>query len=197
MRLVQYGSRCMSGITGNVVFANLLYALAVSRKTLRFGRQLKYWKDICDWWCKQCDSFDRITTIAELGSYFVYCFVDHMCFAQRIGLLRLDPKKSDKLDRFAEFWWLTEVVPVIARESRALKTGGGEQQGSKAWHERRRKAFLLLLKSACDLPCSIYFLQVAQWRNRPRNKAWCGLLGVIASIVSLHMNWPRHKCLED
>merc|ERR1740138_45466 len=147
MRLVQYSARCLSGITNRAVFASLLASLALARKTLRFGRQLKWGKDMRDCYVNEKDDFNRVTTLLELGSYFVYCFVDHACFAQRIGLLPLTPLRSDYLDRFAEFFWLTECVPMMFREARAWLSGGGLEPGSTAWRARRERARLLFLKA--------------------------------------------------
>lgn len=58
----------------------------------------------------------------------------------------------------------------------------------------KRKANLILLFKAiiCDLPCALYFLQPAAFRNTGFHKAWCGVLGMLASLVSLHLNWPSH-----
>mmetsp|Transcript_26688 Transcript_26688/g.60771 ORF Transcript_26688/g.60771 Transcript_26688/m.60771 type:complete len:246 (-) Transcript_26688:90-827(-) len=188
MRFVQYLARCLSGVTGIEVFGNLLRTLALSRKTLRFGRQLRWAKDMERCWLNEKDAFNRNTTIVEMGSYWIYCCVDHACFAQRIGLLRLTPKRSDYLDRFAEFFWLTEVIPVLAREARALLTSDSS--------ERKEKAKILLVKAFCDLACSIYFLQPAAWRDRRKHKAWCGFLGAITSAISIRANWPTNMCLE-
>jgi hypothetical protein len=56
---------------------------------------------------------------------------------------------------------------------------------------KRQMSMLLLFKAAiCDLPCCLYFLKPAEWRNRGRNKAWCGLLGMLSSLVAMHINWP-------
>uniref|UniRef100_A0A7S2QCG1 Uncharacterized protein n=1 Tax=Zooxanthella nutricula TaxID=1333877 RepID=A0A7S2QCG1_9DINO len=197
MRLVQYTARCLSGLTGSEVWHELLVKLALARKTLRFGRQLRWVKDMRECLLYEKDALNRITTLVEQGSYIIYCCVDHATFAQRIKLLPLAPRRSDVLDRFAEFFWLTECIPAIVREVRAYQTGNGAKEGSQPWLERRAKAKLLLLKLFCDLPCSIYFMQRASWRNRRAHKAWCGFLGVVASAVSIHMNWPRTAALRE
>eukprot|EP00747_Dinoflagellata_sp_TGD_P041860 gnl/TRDRNA2_/TRDRNA2_141719_c2_seq1.p1 gnl/TRDRNA2_/TRDRNA2_141719_c2~~gnl/TRDRNA2_/TRDRNA2_141719_c2_seq1.p1 ORF type:complete len:278 (-),score=55.42 gnl/TRDRNA2_/TRDRNA2_141719_c2_seq1:242-1075(-) len=51
---------------------------------------------------------------------------------------------------------------------------------------------LLLFKAIfLDMPCIMYMLQPASFKNKRVNRMWCGFLGVIASFVSLHINWPK------
>mmetsp|Transcript_50935 Transcript_50935/g.143363 ORF Transcript_50935/g.143363 Transcript_50935/m.143363 type:complete len:257 (+) Transcript_50935:61-831(+) len=57
--------------------------------------------------------------------------------------------------------------------------------------EKKRLNLLLLLKAFCDLPCSLYFVQPAATKDRRVHKAWVGLLGIVASIVSLYIQWPE------
>mmetsp|Transcript_5938 Transcript_5938/g.14207 ORF Transcript_5938/g.14207 Transcript_5938/m.14207 type:complete len:289 (+) Transcript_5938:98-964(+) len=200
-RFVQYLSRFLNGATGVEVFANLNASLSLARKITRFARPLKWARDMELCWRHTEDKLDKVTTLVELGSYFIYCCVDHCCFAQRIGFIPWGPGSSDirtdRLDRFAELFWLTEVVPVFVREIRAYSTGGGAERDSQAWRERRRVATLRLMKAACDFPCSIYFLWSFARRNKREHKVWCGILGAIASCISLHTLWPSDKSLQD
>mmetsp|Transcript_19988 Transcript_19988/g.49887 ORF Transcript_19988/g.49887 Transcript_19988/m.49887 type:complete len:244 (+) Transcript_19988:72-803(+) len=195
IRFFQYVARLLSGITNMQVFANLLSALALSRKTLRFGRQLKLAKNIRECYLGEQDSMNRITTILEDGSFIIYCFMDHVCFTERIKLLKLSPRRSEMLDRFTEVFWITEAAPALLREIRAYVSGGGADVGSAQWQERRDRAKLLILKLSCDLACAFYCVQRSSWRNRRQHKVWCGVLGAIASAVSIKMNWPR-ECIE-
>ncbi|CAK0878745.1 unnamed protein product, partial [Prorocentrum cordatum] len=87
-------------------------------------------------------------------------------------------------------------VASIGSMGNDTKGDGGHVQGNGqdlSPHQvaKRKMSVLLLFKAAiCDLPCCLYFLRAAEWRNRGRNKAWCGLLGMLSSLVALHINWP-------
>jgi len=201
MRLFQYIGRFLNGVTGVETFANLTASIALARKMTRFARPLKWARDMELCWLYTKDKLDRATTLMELGSYFVYCIVDHFCFAQRIGVIPWGPGKSDRrtdlLDRFAEVFWLTEVLPVFVREIRAYLTGGGAEPQSEAWRERRQVATLRLVKAACDFPCSIYCMWSFARRDMRFHKVWVGFLGAIASLISLYTLWPQEKCLTD
>eukprot|EP00929_Paragymnodinium_shiwhaense_P029151 TRINITY_DN16778_c0_g1_i1.p1 TRINITY_DN16778_c0_g1~~TRINITY_DN16778_c0_g1_i1.p1 ORF type:complete len:247 (+),score=49.23 TRINITY_DN16778_c0_g1_i1:76-816(+) len=195
LRFIQYLARCLSGLTGNEVCGNLLAAMSLSRKTLRFGLPIRLQRQIENCWQNEKDSVNKWTTLTEVGSFLIYCWVDHLCFAQKIGLLKLNAVRSDYLDRFAEFFWLTEVIPVGIREARTYLTGGGAMVGSAEWQARRRKALILLVKFLFDLQNSIYFMMPAAYRNQRKNKALAGFLGIMTSAISIKMGWPSDKCL--
>mmetsp|Transcript_1064 Transcript_1064/g.2745 ORF Transcript_1064/g.2745 Transcript_1064/m.2745 type:complete len:229 (+) Transcript_1064:72-758(+) len=196
MRFAQYCARCLSGLIDSSVAQQVLVNLAMARKALRFGRQVRWAHDMREVYLNERDPFNLVTTLLEMGSFLVYCCIDHACFAQRVNLLPLGPKKTDLLDRFAEVFWVTEVVPALMREVRAYFNGGGAKENSQAWIDRRARAKLLIFKLLCDLPCSYYFVQPLAWRNKRVHKAWCGALGAAASAVSIQMTWPRSVSLE-
>jgi len=121
-RAFQYLARMLFGITDKEVFGNLLRTLALSRKTLRFWKPVKAVKRIEDLYADPArDQLDKNLTALEIGSDAVYAAIDHVTFLQRIGALKwMSPKQVDNLDRFLEFFWATEVVPVLWRETRNL-----------------------------------------------------------------------------
>lgn len=188
MRFWQYLARMLSGLSGSQVSMNLCSTLALGRKTIRFWKPVKLVKQMEDCLASRADSVDKTLTLTEYGSFFVYCLIDHCAFAQRIGLLKLSPESSDRLDRFEECWWFTEALALFLRERRAL--GSDDPR-------RRREAKLLVVKAFLDIWCAVYFILPAAKRNLRIHKSWAGLFGAIASLISLHMAWPRDKCLED
>jgi len=208
----QYLARMLAGITDIEIFTNLLRALSLSRKTLRFWKPVKALKRIEDVQHDTgLDTLDKNLTIAEIGSDGLYAALDHITFLQRIGGLKwMSPKQVDNLDRFLEFFWLTEVLPVIWRETRKLlrlRVAATESDAKLRedvrliasgspylLNDERKKALLLLFKAVCcDLPCSLYFMRPANFKNKRIHKTWCGALGVTASLISLKMNWPQVK----
>lgn len=208
MRLVQYACRMLTGLNPSWTQAppgNLMRTLAVARKSLRFWRPLRSWRSIDEVLRAKEGSdlarteFDRKLTLIELISFAVYCLIDHLAFYQRVGgLSSWTANQADALDRVAEFFWTTESVAVVWRECRLLACLSKEQHlGNMAMQhalrQRRKKALLSLFKAGvCDIPCSLYFWAMnAQTRNQGKHKAWCGFLGVLASLVSLHGMWPR------
>lgn len=56
---------------------------------------------------------------------------------------------------------------------------------------KRRSNLLKLLKACCDIPCAMLFLQPAGFQNKRVHQIWCGILGMMASLISLHVNWPE------
>merc|ERR1719389_1344289 len=112
----------LAGLTGRDIFSNLLRMLALSRKTLRFYKPVKAVKKIEDI-CSDCnlDEVDKNLTVVEVASDAIYAAIDHVTFVQRIGGMPwLSAEGVDRLDRFLEFFWLTEILPVIWREARTL-----------------------------------------------------------------------------
>merc|ERR1712056_29340 len=64
---------------------------------------------------------DRKLTLVELFSFAIYCLIDHCCLYQRIGgFPSWTANQADALDRLAEFFWTTECVAVIWRETRTI-----------------------------------------------------------------------------
>eukprot|EP00930_Biecheleria_cincta_P103647 TRINITY_DN95675_c0_g1_i1.p1 TRINITY_DN95675_c0_g1~~TRINITY_DN95675_c0_g1_i1.p1 ORF type:complete len:244 (+),score=52.46 TRINITY_DN95675_c0_g1_i1:57-788(+) len=213
-RAFQYTARMLFGITDLEVFGNLLRTLSLSRKVLRFYKPVKAIKRIED--AQQdpnLDALDKKLTVVEVASDGLYAAIDHITFLQRIGALKwMRPRAVDRLDRVLEFFWFTEIVPVIWREVRALlrmrrqaveldakrdedgRPSAVLKDGLGRLEEKRRKALVLLFKAAvCDLPCSLYFMQPLKFKNKRVHKAWCGLLGLVASLISIQQNWPRKK----
>ncbi|CAE8695606.1 unnamed protein product, partial [Polarella glacialis] len=214
-RALQYTARMLFGLTDWEIFGNLLRTMSLSRKTLRFYKPVKAAKrieDVCN--DPNIDDLDKKLTVVEIASDAVYAALDHVTFLQRIGALKfLGPKGVDNLDRFLEFFWFTEIIPVIWRESRTLlrlqrqaveldakfsedRHAHGALSPSGGLGEARRKTLLLLFKAVCcDLPCSMYFLQRLEVKSKRIHKFWAGLLGLLASLISLHTSWPRKKPL--
>lgn len=213
-RAFQYLARMLFGITDQEVFGNLLRALALSRKTLRFWKPVKAIKRIEDLYADPArDQLDKHLTALEIGSDGVYAAIDHVTFLQRIGALKwMSPKQVDNLDRFLEFFWATEAVPVILRESRNLLRFGAQatiaqETDAKSNEDTRlavvnrktlaelvadkKQSRILLFKAICDFLCSIYFMQPLNFKNKRIHKTWCGLLGLITSLISLKLNWPQ------
>lgn len=250
MRAWQYLARMFSGLTDWEIFANLMRALSVSRKALRFYKPVKVAKAIEDVLRDpDLDPTDKALTLAEVGSDGVYALCDHVAFLQRIGGLNwLSPRQVDNLDRFIEFFWLTEVLPVICRELRtflrlraaAPRAKDGRRRSScssspgltkgasegplrrgtsetllepmaaypssagldllredgidapRALAAKRRLNLTLLFKAiVCDFPVIMFFLQPAAFKSKRVNKTWAGFLGFLASLISLHLNWPK------
>eukprot|EP00931_Biecheleriopsis_adriatica_P078995 TRINITY_DN52411_c0_g1_i1.p1 TRINITY_DN52411_c0_g1~~TRINITY_DN52411_c0_g1_i1.p1 ORF type:complete len:247 (+),score=64.58 TRINITY_DN52411_c0_g1_i1:127-867(+) len=208
-RAFQYTARMLFGITDFEFFGNLLRALSLSRKTLRFYKPVKAAKRIEDTMADpSLDALEKKLTVVEIGSDGLYAAIDHITFLQRIGALKwMRPKAVDMLDRVLEFFWFTEIVPVIWRESRTLlrlqrqsaeldakQSEDRKKESLMCLDAKRRKALILLFKAAvCDLPCSFYFMQPLSFKNKRVHKAWCGLLGLLASLISIQQNWPRKK----
>merc|ERR1712007_8490 len=203
-RAFQYAARMLFGLTGRDFFGNLLRALALSRKTLRFYKPVKALKRIEDISRDPAlDLVERRLTVMEVGSDAIYATIDHVAFLQRIGGMPwMSERQVDMLDRFLEFFWLTEVLPVIWREIRKLLRLRANSAAMDAkpiqdavTAEAKRKAIITLVKAAaCDLPCAFYFLQPYAIKQRRVHKTWCGLLGFLASLISIHQNWPRESC---
>lgn len=213
MRLVQYSMRMLTGLVPEWTQGrpgNLMRTLAVARKALRFWRPLRSWRSIDEVLRAKVGSdlarteLDRRLTLVELISFATYCLIDHFAFYQRIGGLKSwTANQADALDRVAEFFWTVESVPVVWREIRELGRIRKEEDVSnavacEALRQRKKKALLSLFKAGvCDIPCSFYFWVLnAETRNKGKHKAWCGFLGILASLVSLHGMWPRGK-LKD
>jgi len=125
----------MGGITDKEVFGNLLRTLALSRKTLRFWKPVKAVKRIEDLYADPArDQLDKNLTALEIGSDAVYAAIDHVTFLQRIGALKwMRPKQVDNLDRFLEFFWATECVPVIGEKHVIFSAFVLKQQ----WHRKQ------------------------------------------------------------
>lgn len=208
MRAFQYCARMLFGLTDREIFGSLLRTLALSRKTLRFYKPVKAVKRIEDIRKDPAiDGLDKTLTVIEVGSDAIYAAIDHITFVQRIGGLSwMKPKQVDNLDRFLEFFWLTEVLPVIFRELRKYvrlnapmePNGLAPKDAALRVAEARKTNLLLLIKAAmCDFPCTIYFMSPAAFKSKRVHKSWCGFLGVVASLISLHLNWPRGKCKDE
>eukprot|EP00933_Yihiella_yeosuensis_P007078 TRINITY_DN111975_c0_g1_i1.p1 TRINITY_DN111975_c0_g1~~TRINITY_DN111975_c0_g1_i1.p1 ORF type:complete len:291 (-),score=58.65 TRINITY_DN111975_c0_g1_i1:142-1014(-) len=245
-RLFQYLFRMLGGLTnGNPICGGFCTHLSLSRKTLRFWKPVKAIKRIEDTDADtNLDSLEKKLTTFEIASEAVYCCLDHVIFFQRCGFFKwASAEVVDRFERFAELFWLTEILPVIIREVRTLKKLQQQEKQALAGLETdmklnqdinvntdvpkmksnemiereliktgtkipkslsvtdiraaQRKVLLILFKYACcDLPCSLYFLKPAAWRNKNHNKVWCGLLGVFSSLVSLYQNWPKQQMLQ-
>lgn len=214
MRLVQYTMRMLTGL--NPAWTpgrpgNLMRTLAVARKSLRFWRPLRSWRSIDELIKAKLGSelaqteFDRKLTFIELLSFGIYCLIDHCAFYQRVGgFASWTANQADALDRVAEFFWTIESVAVVWREMRSLgrirqELALGNVAVQHFLRERQKKALLLLFKAGvCDIPCSLYFWAMnAETRNKGKHKIWCGLLGVLASLVSLHGMWARKHTAID
>lgn len=210
MRLVQYTMRMLTGLNPEWTQGrpgNLMRTLAVARKSLRFWRPLRSWRSIDEVLKAKVGSdlahteLDRKLTVTELLSFAIYCVIDHLCFYQRVGgLSSWSADRADALDRVAEFFWTTESVAVVWREIRTLgrirkELALGDAAIQLSLKERQKKVLLALFKAGvCDIPCSLYFWAMnSATRNKGKHKAWCGFLGVLASLVSLHGMWPRGK----
>lgn len=202
IRFWQYLARMLSGLTGREFFAKLLATLAISRKTLRFYKPIKAAKTVDDLLKQPCQDYTaRALTLSEVINDGIYAGVDNIAFFQRIGAFPwMNAKQIDNLDRFIEIFWFNEILSVFCREVRSfsqLRTSGSDRDASSekllsvdksAW--KRKLNLILIVKALVDMPCALYFLQPAAFRNEGRNKAWCGFLGMIASLMSLHVNWP-------
>jgi hypothetical protein len=201
-RVVQYLARMLAGLTDIEIFSNLLRSCSLMRKILRFWKPVKALKRIEDVARDDnLDETDRALTIAEIGSDGFYAFLDHFAFFQRIGMFpRLSAKGVDNLDRFIEVFWITEIVPVIWRETRTLlrlRSVSKDQMVYQVLSEKKKKSALTLFKNYCDLLCALYFLMPAAQKNKRLPKVWCGLGGVITSLISIHMNWPHEHCKDE
>merc|ERR1719271_2034857 len=173
-------ARMLAGLTGIDVFANLLRSCAVMRKIMRFWKPVKALKRIEDATRDDSlDDMDKALTVAEVGSDGFYAFVDHFAFAQRIGLFPwMSAEQVDRLDRFIEVWWVTEIVPVIWRETRFFRRVWNAEPKDPNWQkvdalasrEKKRKATWNLFKNYIDLLCSFYFLMPAAFKNKPMPK---------------------------
>lgn len=221
-RFLQYLCRALFGLTDRQLFGDSLKVFALARKVLRFYKPVKQVKKIEDAVKdSDLDGTDKALTVVELASDGVYAAIDHITFAQRVGGLKwMSPEQVDLLDRVLEFFWFTETVPIIWREARKLskldlriqsqagerdekaladaRRGSAARENLARLREARRRAQLLLLKAlCCDLPCTFYFMMPLTFKVKRVNKTWCGVLGMIASLISIHMNWPHDRCKDE
>jgi len=207
MRLIQYSMRLITGLNPAWTQGrpgNLMRTLALARKTLRFWRPVRSWRSIEEVLKAKEGSalapteLDRSLRVIEMASFAMYCLVDHCCFYQRIGGLKsLTANQADAMDRFAEFWWTIESLAGVWCETRELGRIQKEHDLGNAIAKdlrlRKEKALWALFKQGvCDIPCSLFFWWLdAETRNKGKHKIWCGLLGALASMVSMRGMWPR------
>eukprot|EP00746_Dinoflagellata_sp_MGD_P153684 gnl/MRDRNA2_/MRDRNA2_84393_c0_seq1.p1 gnl/MRDRNA2_/MRDRNA2_84393_c0~~gnl/MRDRNA2_/MRDRNA2_84393_c0_seq1.p1 ORF type:complete len:329 (+),score=50.87 gnl/MRDRNA2_/MRDRNA2_84393_c0_seq1:135-1121(+) len=184
-RFLQYCGRMISGLTGSTGVPWLLCMnLALMRRCLRFWKPVKLAKQIEDTaHDENMAKLDKVLTLTEFSSFLVYCLMDHLRFAQNCSLLKLSPERYDILDRLTETLWVCETVPALTRETLALF----RSNGSVAKRTLARKWVLKLL---CDLFCAVHFTWPIGRRNQRIHKIWVGLLGAVASLMSLHIAWP-------
>lgn len=200
LRFFQYLGRFLHGLVPIDVFASLSSTMALARKPLRFYGPVKSIKTVCDLIDQNAlGSVEKGLTMAAAISDGVYRLADHVAFFERIKLLKLSPLSSDRLDRFIELFWLTEVIPMICRESRtyfylrveerALPEDAHEER--KLLEEKKKKVLLSLFKVLiCDLPCIVFVMNPLEFKQKRIHKIWCGLLGAMASIIGIKQNWP-------
>lgn len=191
-RLFQHLCRMISGLTGDSGVAwQTCMNLAIMRRCLRFWKPVKLAKQIEDTLKnKKVREVDRALTVTEFGCFLIYCLMDHVRFAQNITLIRLKPQKYDLLDRFTEAWWIGETVPALIREARVLLRKGESEV-------KRKQAAKWVMKLFCDLLCAVYFTWPLRRRNKRIHKFWSGLLGSIASAMSLHIAWPDNEMVDS
>lgn len=191
-RFFQYFCRMVSGLIGsNGVAWQICVNLASFRRCLRFWKPVKLAKQIEDTMNnKEMRQVDKVLTVTEFGSFIFYCLLDHLRFAQAVTLLKLKAESYDLLERFIESWWIAETVPALMRETLVLFHRDKSD-------EQRKLAAKWILKLTCDLFSAIYFTWPLSKRNERKHKIWCGLLGSIASLLSLHIAWPSDKIVDS
>jgi hypothetical protein len=149
---------------------------------------------------RDVDNLDRFIEV-----FWVTEIVAVMCRELRtFGRLRLQelgakvrgkPSLKEGSPRVARVASETLVSPMAAYPSSASvkdEEMPATRPSSNALAAKRRLNLILLFKAImCDLPVALYFLFPAAVKNRGRNRACAGFCGLIASLISLHLNWPK------
>ena len=142
-----------------------------------------------------------------LAAYFL---LDHLMYAQRIGMYNPDPTTLKALNQATEGSWLGEVsfnileqlaklyslhqqvqpigVAVVGGVGVGSLITGTLVASSVAWEETRAQALRALLRNALDLPIAMHFLSF-EWTTH-YGHGWFGALGVLSSLMSLYDMWP-------
>lgn len=203
----------MHGLTGKEFFHGLTSAMALTRKGLRFWGPIKAMDDICTILDKSRDAersmrqehrwIDALS-ICGAAADKVYRLVDHVAFAERIKLIKLSVENVDRLDRFIETFWLAEIIPTVIKdviqytvcrkEECALLLRQDCDCGDLLQEVRaqKRRALLNLFKvGVCDLGCIFFVMRHASFKGQRKHRIWCGVLGVLASLIASYWHWTR------
>eukprot|EP00397_Hematodinium_sp_SG-2012_P062137 GEMP01083381.1.p1 GENE.GEMP01083381.1~~GEMP01083381.1.p1 ORF type:complete len:276 (-),score=19.16 GEMP01083381.1:199-975(-) len=210
-RFFQYLGRFLHGLVPIDAFQTLSSVMALSRKPLRFFGPLKAIKALCDLVDDtRVGAIEKGLTFAAVMSDGLYRLMDHIAFLERLKFISLSPINSDRLDRFVEIFWLTEVIPMICREARAYfylrveeKTLPAEALNElKRIAERKRKVLLSLFKVLiCDLPCVIFVMNPMDFKQKRIHKvissAVCAGSVRIPSLATRLQFWTRRTCCNS
>lgn len=207
-RIWQYLGRFLAGLLNHETgaFMSMSGFFAAARKPLRFWGPVVNLKGICNLLdvvknmedtCSE-DFYIAMLDLACLVSDALYRLFDHVAFLERIKFLKLSVENADRLDRFIEVFWLTEIIPRTAKElicllrirkESQLLLKSGDPLPAELLKARSDSMLHLLRVLGCDLYCCFFAMSHRTSKINPQRRMLSGALGTLSSVIACYLLW--------